>query len=88
MSSIPRISKDVITADLAGETVLLDTKCGVYYGLADVGHQIWELVQQSKSVQEIHDEVLATFDVDSERCERDVINLLSEMTDRDLIEID
>src|SRR5674476_544232 len=80
-------SKEQASADLGDEAAILNLKDGVYYGLDPVGARIWKLIQTPQTVREIRDTLLADYDVESDRCERDLIALLEELAQRQLIEV-
>jgi hypothetical protein len=48
---------------------------------------VWRLLTVPRPVNELVDAVLAEFEVDRERCERDVVALLQEMAERGLVEV-
>ena len=79
--------KDHVASDLGGEIVILDLESGTYYGLNEVGKAIWDLVQKQVTVAEIRDNLLQEYDVESDRCEREVVALLEQMAAQGLIEI-
>ena len=58
MGTIVTASRDQVSSDLAGETVLLSMKTAHYYGLQEVGARIWSLLTQPVSVSTICDEVM------------------------------
>ena len=74
--SIVVARQEQVSSDLAGETVILDRKSGVYYGLNSVGASIWNLVHQPKTVNEIRDTLLTEYFVDPSQCDRMVLPLL------------
>jgi len=75
------------SAEVDGESVILDLEEGVYYGLNPVGARIWTEIQEPTSIQEITEAITAEYDVDSEQCREDVISLLQDLEANDLIEI-
>ena len=77
-----------VSCDLAGEAVILNLKNSVYYGLDPVGARIWSLLQESRTVREIRDALLGEYEVDAERCEQDVVDLLEELASYGLVEAD
>ena len=79
--------KDHVSCNLASEAVILDVNAGVYYGLNTLGARIWDLIQQPRTVREVREAILQEFDVDPERCQRDLVMLLSDLATRKLIEI-
>ena len=76
-----------VSSDLAGESVILNLKTGMYFGLNEVGASVWNLLQQPRSVTDICTQILDEYEVDSEQCERDILTLLNELIESDLIEI-
>jgi hypothetical protein len=79
--------QDQVSCDLGGEEVILSLKNGVYYGLNPVGTRVWSLIQQPKRVDEVRDALLEQYDVEPERCERDLLALLSELAAEGLVEV-
>ena len=80
-------SKDQFSCPLGDDTVILDVKAGLYFSLDNVGAMVWQLIQQPKSVREIREAILETFEVEPEVCERDLLALLRDLAGRKLIEI-
>jgi hypothetical protein len=84
--SIVTASKEQISCDLVGEAVILDLKSGVYYGLDSVGAKIWTLIQQPIRVADIVAIIIGEYEVDTERCEKELLDLLAELRSRNLID--
>ena len=80
-------AKDQVSSDLGGEVAILDLKAGVYYGLDAVGARIWSLIQEPRTVNEIRDILLEEYEVEPERCERDLLVLLRRLADEGLVEV-
>jgi hypothetical protein len=79
--------KDQISADLAGEIAILNVKSGIYYGLNPVGASVWKLIQEPKTVSQVRDALLKEYDVQAERCEKDLLNLLERLEEEKLVEL-
>jgi hypothetical protein len=86
--SIVVTAKDQASSDLGGEVAILDLKAGVYYGLDAVGARIWSLIQEPRTVNEIRDILLEEYEVEPERCERDLLVLLQRLATEGLIEVE
>jgi len=80
-------SKDQVSCDLAGEAAILGLKNGVYYGLDPVGARIWNLIQTPALVSAVRDAILQEYDVEAERCERDLLDLLQKLAEQGLLEV-
>ena len=76
-----------VSSDFGEEVAILDFKVGVYYGLDDVGARVWQLVQEPKKVREIRNVLLEEYEIEPDRCERDLIELLRSLAGEELIEI-
>jgi hypothetical protein len=81
------VSKEQVSCDLNGEAAILNLKNGVYYSLDSVGARIWQLIQQPRKVHEIRGVVLEEYDVEPERCDRDLQELLQKLATEGLIEV-
>jgi len=81
------VSDRQVSTGADGESVILNFDEGVYYGLDKVGARIWELVQQPTTVSQLADQLAAEYEVEAERCERDVKDLLSDLADAGLVAI-
>ena len=86
-SSIVVASRDQVASDLGGETVLLGLRTARYYGLAEVGARIWELLREPISVSAISETIAREYEVSLERCEADVLRFLEELAEQELIEV-
>ena len=82
-----KASNDQVSCELAEETAILDMKTGIYYGLDPVGARIWELIQQPTAVSDVVAQILDEYDAEEEQVTQDVILLLSQLQERELIEI-
>lgn len=86
-STIEARKGEVMASNVEGETIILSIEPGRYYVLDQVGTQIWELVQHTITFEDLLDKITAEFDVDLERCAKDLQGFLQEMFDEGLIEV-
>jgi hypothetical protein len=86
-TSVVVAAQDQVSSDLGGEVAILNLKNGVYYGLDEVGARIWNLIQEPKAVHEIRDVLLDEYQVEIERCERDLLTLLEELVAENLVQV-
>jgi len=88
LSLAPRVkpSEDVVWRNLQGESVLLDLKSGVYFGLDSVGTRIWTLLQDHEDLRSVLQELLEEYDVGEERCARDLMDLVSALAEKGLVQ--
>ena len=75
----------VIGESHSGETVLLNLNTGVYFGLDPVGSRAWELLLQHGDLPAVVREMSNEFDVDEPTLNRDLEELLGDLTQRGLL---
>ncbi|MDH3599615.1 MAG: PqqD family peptide modification chaperone [Candidatus Tectomicrobia bacterium] len=85
--SIVVATEGQVSCELVDEVAILSLQSGVYYGLNEVGGRIWQLIQQPIPVHQVHETLLAEYDVVPERCERDLVALLQDLAAKGLVEI-
>ena len=81
------VSQDQVSCDLSVEAAILNLKSGVYFGLNTVGVSIWKLIQEPKTIKEIREALVDEYDVEPKRCEKDILELVQELSTHGLIEI-
>lgn len=83
---IKRTTKALATG-IDDEVVMFDADAGKYYGLNSVAATVWNMLEKPLSVGEICDQLTSEYDVDKEKCMREVLGFLPELKDKGLIEI-
>ena len=78
---------DQVSNDLDGETIILNMKTGQYYGVAAVEARIWDYLQSPVTVPEIKEKILSMYDVEPDRCKKDILGFLQDLADEGLIEV-
>jgi hypothetical protein len=80
-------TKELVSSDLDGETVLLSIETGKYYNMDPIGSRIWELIKDPMSVSDLIDILLGEFEVDPKQCEAEVLAFLNKLAEDNLIQI-
>lgn len=73
------LKKKLNVTDLAGEKVMVDFESGKYFMIKGVGGDIWDMIQENVTPEEIITRLLAEYDVSPEECERSVMEFLEKM---------
>ena len=68
---------------IGDEAVLLSAEDSSVHSLDAVGTRIWELCDGEKTVKEIIDQVVAEFEVDHETAEKDVVEFIEELMQKE-----
>ncbi len=74
--------------DMAGDKVMVDFESGKYFMLRGTANDIWELLQNQTSSQQIIEELLKEYDVDRDTCEKSVVEFLEKLSERGFIRLD
>jgi len=77
---------DQISCELGGEAAILNLKTGYYFGLDPVCAEIWRMRGVPRRFSEIADAIASAYDVEPDRCERDLAALLGDLYKHGLIE--
>ena len=83
-----KISPEVHSQEVGGETVLLDLQSESYFGLDEVGTRIWQLLQQNGDLQSIFETILDEYDVEEEQLRRDLEELVEKLLEAGLVSIE
>lgn len=86
-STVLVVADEILSGEFDAEAVILDLRNGVYYGVEEVGARIWQLLQRPTSLGALRDTLVQEYDVEPERCERDLRSLLRQLLERGLIRV-
>ena len=74
--SLPRPSPDVVSQELRGEAVLVHLRTNRIYALNATAARIWELLERGGSIGSVRRQLESEFEVEADRVERDVDDVL------------
>jgi len=87
LNSIVTQSTDQVSTELDGETVLMSIEQGNYYGMDKILSRIWALIEKPVAVSALRDQLMNEYDVKREVCEKDVLNVLNELSKENLLKL-
>jgi len=87
MESVVKVAKERLCRSIDKEIAILNLQNSTYYGLDPVGAYVWSLMQRPTSVRELRDAMLKKYEVDEQRCERELLDLLQMMRREGLVEV-
>ena len=79
------VPPQVMSRLVGDETVLLDLKSGIYFGLDGVGKRIWESVAKGNNLSQAVAIIVAEYNVDEEQAQTDVIEFAKDLVARGLL---
>ena len=75
----------LLTAAVHDETVMMDLDSGHYYGLDDIGSEIWRRLEAPRRLGELIDSLVADYDADRAIIAEDVRKLLAVMAEHNVV---
>jgi hypothetical protein len=80
-------SPSVLTAEVDGEIVMMSIEQGRYFGLDDIGSDIWKRIEPPCSFAALVDALAADYEADRATIAADVQALLDRMADQDVVKL-
>ncbi len=77
--------EEMLEADLNGEIVALHIERGQCYGLNAVASDIWRMLAEPISLDEICTRLTEDYEIDSPTCREEVLRLISQLEDEGLV---
>ena len=87
LTSLVRWSDDQLAATVDQEVVILSVERGSYYGLDDIGSEIWQRLANAVRVDALCASLTEKYDADRATIERDVLHLLEKLAAEGLISV-
>lgn len=79
------IAKNIIITELDGESVLLDSTKGQYFGLNQVGSFIIKEIRKGQSFDAIHSLMAQHYAIDESTAKQDLIELLNQLLEQNIL---
>jgi Coenzyme PQQ synthesis protein D (PqqD) len=86
-STIISRSPSVLTAEVDGEVVMMSIEQGQYFGLDDIGSDIWKRIEPPCSFAALIDGLAVDYDADRATILADVHSLLLRMAEQDVVRL-
>jgi len=87
LSDVYKRSSQQVSCRIDDEIAILDLERAVYFGLQGAGVQVWDALEQPRSVADICASITAEFDVSPAECEADVVALIANLQEEGLVEL-
>ncbi|OGL41331.1 MAG: hypothetical protein A3C43_11550 [Candidatus Schekmanbacteria bacterium RIFCSPHIGHO2_02_FULL_38_11] len=85
--SIVEKNPSILCTELDNEAVLLDLETKCYYGLNEVALQIWNLINGTRKINSIAENICKLFEVAPEKALGSVTKLVKEFEDNGLVTV-
>lgn len=77
-----------IVSDMDGEKVMLSVQKGKYYNLGKLGGEIWDLMKEPVTIQELVTTLQSQYDVEQTECEKQVTDFINQLLEQGLVKIE
>lgn len=77
----------LIEAEIDGELVGLHVDNGTCYGFNSTATKIWGMIAEPRPLSSLREEMVATFDVDPQTCESDLLQVLRDLEADGLVDL-
>ncbi len=81
-----RLPEQVVFTFVEQDAILLNTGTNKYFALDEVGARLWGLLSQGKSLRESHAALLEEYEVEPDRLEADLLELIGQLEENGLVE--
>jgi len=82
-----RVTQDILSQEVSGETVFLDLNSENYFSLDSIGTRIWQLLQENGDLQKVCITMTEEYDVEKDQMEKDLSDLISELIKAEIVEV-
>jgi hypothetical protein len=81
------VAPDTLINFIDGEAVILSLKSESYFGLDQVGADMWRALASASSLQTAYETLLNEYDIEPETLKNDLSNLVEELLSQELVEL-
>lgn len=81
------IPSEVLVRQIAGESVLLNLQTETYFGLDEVGTEMWQALTTADTIEQAFASLLEMYEVDEAVLRADLIALIEELVDCGLVNL-
>jgi len=79
-------NEDNLASKIHDEIVMVNITQGNYFGLNSVGSDIWELLNEPRTVDELCEVLVEDYDIDLKSCKDQVSDFIKELEKQKLIQ--
>jgi hypothetical protein len=84
--SLYRRSEQALSAEVGDDVVALHIAKGHCYGMEKVAAEVWNLLEQPASIEQLCAGLVERYEVEPERCRSEVVDLLRQFEQEGLVE--
>ena len=87
-TSVLRRNPNLVSSCINDEVVIFDEDQGFYFSMNQVGTQIWNFLDQEKSLRDLSEDLLRVYDISESSYERDLQGFLNQLLEKKIIQVE
>jgi hypothetical protein len=80
-------TNNFVESDIEGQVVMMSIENSKYFGMDEIGTQIWQLVDKNLTYNEIIESLLDEYEIDRDTCEKESTEFIDKLLKYKLIEM-
>ena len=84
---LKKSSEEVLSSEVDGEMVLMNLQTGQYFGLDEIATEIWSLLDDPNSVDDLVKKLMEVYEVKEEECRADTKTMLVQLINLKFLEV-
>jgi hypothetical protein len=81
------VKPDTLVNVISGESVLLNLSSDCYFGLDEIGTEMWRHLTAEASIQAAYEKLLNEYEVDAETLKADLSSFVEKLVENKLVEL-
>lgn len=78
-------NKDIIGSPIDDEMVMMDVDKGSYFGLNSMGSEIWNLIEEPMTIQQLVNTLTDEYEISQNECETEITKFIEALVDVNLV---
>ncbi len=87
-NSILKRNPHLLSSCINDEVIIFDENQGFYFSMNKVGSQIWNILDQERSLKDLVQDLLSVYDVSESNCEKDLHVFLHQLLEKKIIQVE
>jgi hypothetical protein len=79
--------ENILFSEIDQDKVMIDIERGAYFGMNPVAGDIWEMLQNPLTPQQVIENLLAAYEVEPETCQKETMQVLQRMVRLKLVQV-
>lgn len=80
-------AENILFSEIDQDKVMIDIERGAYFGMNPVAGEIWDMLETPLTPQQVIQKLITIYEVDSETCQTETLQVLQRMAHLKLVEV-